>query len=152
VINGKDSKLQFGEVNVTSEFIVWFAFGFWLCLLGLGQPILSLYSMVAKEKKAIKLVSFLYNFLVCGACFVWIIAGSVIRWNNEGQICTGKYIKALDPGYHFQKTGILTSSGELMDIVLISFWMLIGITCILAIMSLAFRQYKIKKTEEYSLR
>lgn len=130
--------------NVTKQFIYWFMWGFILQMVAILGTLIGCLAAILKKATLIKAAS---GLIGCGQCLgglAWFIAGQVLRWRTQGQICSGTTAKPLngDNVAGITEKGLLIKSGNFIQIWMIIMYSLIGCCCCLAILGAIFAKPK----------
>lgn len=80
---------DFYQVNVTQNFIGWFAAGFILQMVAIGAAIISCLALAVESAALLKFSSGFIGCIQCIGGLGWFITGQVFRWQTSGMIGSG---------------------------------------------------------------
>lgn len=114
---------------MTQNFLVWFEWGFILQMIAIVGAILG-----ALGAQSANVAMGGLGLIACAQCIgglAWLIAGSVLRFRDTGNVCSGdgNYNASFILLPYAPVQGILTYSGQFMKVWLITFYCFFGCIC-----------------------
>lgn len=135
----------FYQVNVTQNFIGWFAAGFILQMIAIGSAVISCIALALGSATLLKFSSGFIGCIQCIGGLGWFITGQVFRWQTSGMIGSGVQQVPTDQTWETAKIanettyipfdempGTLTMSGQFIQVWLIIIYSLCGCCCLMA--------------------
>lgn len=124
-----DNATHEGWIDVTSNFLVWFEWGFILQMMTVGAILCGMLIFCA-PKFAASGSSCVLGLQQCGG-LAWFITGMVLRWRQAGNICSGKDLSVMGAAYEGAPIpGVLYSSGNFINVWLIINLSFMGCCCV----------------------